>query len=192
MPVPRRHLGRELGRPQPMVDLRLLERAAEPTRVEDGGEVEQRSHDGGDRDAVVRGDLTGGEAPVVDQEALAVRAAADAQERDLDDLTGGHYRPQLAGGAVAQRALEREGGCQPAGLSQKCGVADGVHAPVDPVQPPLGDEALDHPSRQAERCELPPRYEPVLARGERGDAVKSRFCTHAVQRLELAGVRPLA
>jgi hypothetical protein len=70
-------------------------------------------------------------------------------------------------GAVAAREDRGE----PAPLAGEGGVADGVHARVEPVQPGRGDAALDGARREPEGDELGVGDDAVLARGQVGESV---------------------
>jgi len=93
----------EVAEPQPIGEPQLLglpHRAAELVALKDSTEVEQRARHRGGRDAVVGGDLVGGEVGVVDADALAGRPSPARH---------GHFEPaaspdapQRGRGEVAQ------------------------------------------------------------------------------------------
>jgi hypothetical protein len=81
--------------------LGLIDSALELALREDGGEVEEGAGDGGDRDAVVDGDLVGWEAGLVDLDAVA-RAHTAPWNGDLAWPTAPHDLPVRPSGPMAQ------------------------------------------------------------------------------------------
>jgi hypothetical protein len=66
------------------------------------------------------------------------------------------------------RAARQDGGHAPA-IGAQDGVADGIHAAVDPMQPSPRGPLLRATGTEADGLELRQQDDPVLARGELGE-----------------------
>ena len=133
--------GIEGGEVVELLHLGFVERSLEGAAGEGGGEVEQSPRGGGDRDALVLGDLVGSERRrAVDAQPGALRAAGLAAHGDVDarcarpaDL------PERCGRRVAQHRAgpggEHRGHAAP--VDGEDAVTDGVDPAVETTQPTL-------------------------------------------------------
>jgi hypothetical protein len=101
--------------------------------------------------------------------------------------------PESRRRAVAQRGAGRshENGSHPATLAGQRPVTDGIDAPMNQVEAPVGQSSLDPAPAQAELDQLSPRHDAVLALGKFGDLpvspMRGTFCTHTVLIRPLGG-----
>jgi hypothetical protein len=80
---------------------------------------------------------------------------------------------------VAQDAVRCHRGREIPAAPVHEGVADGVDAAVEPVQPPAGHAVPDHRVRQPDLSKVVPAHHTVLATGELGEAdIRGRLWVH--------------
>ncbi len=143
---------------------RLPERARQLVVVQDVRQVGQRAGGAGDRDAAVRGAVRrrqpgpvrrdAGVAPVVLGRDLRPEQLTEADAPEGRRAAVTQHRP------VATRQHRR----QPSRLLPEAEMPDGVHASVDPEQPPRGGSRRD---RVGAQIQLPAGDHPVLAGRQR-------------------------
>src|SRR4051794_9516634 len=152
-----------------LADLRLVEQVLEPAWGDGGGHVQDRSRRRRDPDGVV-GRRLRRDARAVDADAGA--AASGAPGGDVDEVRlAALQAPQRRRRGVAERGAgpAREHGRHPPPAAPEHGVADGVDAVVDAVQPAGPDSVRDRLLRQPELGELARRDDAVLPARERRD-----------------------
>jgi hypothetical protein len=154
-------------------DFGLVERPLEGLSWDDRGEVDEGSGRCRGGDAVMGGDLVGGENGTVRVDAWAW--AEVPRRGDVDaGLAGAADAPEGGGRLMAQHRIgaAREDRRHPAAALRQHAVADRVHPEVKRVKPALGDSPVDRPPPESEVEQLPAGHDSVLPPREgRGDRV---------------------
>jgi hypothetical protein len=139
--------------------------------LQGAGEVEDRALRRGDRDPVTRGGLAAQVACTVGAQTPAL-ARARARHGDVHDhRRAGAQVPQRGGNGVAENRprARSEHGRHPMTVARQDGVADGVDAAMNDVEPAGADAPAHRAVGQPDGAQLPASDHAVLTRRERRD-----------------------
>jgi len=159
--------GIEGDRAREAADLGLVERRLEVLLGHDGREVEQRSRRRRHRDPGLDRDLVVGEQDAMRRHRGPPKPAG-SDHLDPRALT---HPPQCGGGPERQHRVRarRQDRRHPRRLARPHAVAHGEHAPMEGMQPPRRDPAVDRIRSDPRRDQLRACDQPMLSRGEIGD-----------------------
>jgi hypothetical protein len=148
----------------------LMDHVRELRRVQDFGQIHERSRDGRDRDAVVPRDVA--LVQVAARLEAKVGAAAVLAGREDEDLVRGPSRDAPQRGRAQAREHRSlaggENGGHPQALRFEAGMADGIDAAVDRMQASRLRPIRDRPAGKPELSELLRGHHSVLPRSEPG------------------------
>jgi hypothetical protein len=177
-------------------DFGLVEGSLELAVVEGGGEVEEGSGRGGDRDPLVRGAFV-----LWETGAVRVKLLGRVQgpwDRDLDACAGRWAdAPQRGRGVVAEHrpGTRGEHGGHPASALREGSVADGVDAAVHDVEPSAMHPPVDCAPSHVALEQLPAGHDPVLRAGqlrdEGVDGSRLRFAIYVMVKCRVDRYRPI-
>ena len=150
--------------------LGLRERALEAVGADRGREVEEGAGDGGGRDALVGGGVTGIEGAGLMHRHARNRVAAVAYGHLRAGARRREQAPPRCGAAMAEHgpAAAGQDGREGPALATQPTVADRVDAAIEPMQAPRLHATSEGRRRQSERMELLHRHHAPLSDGQLG------------------------